>query len=252
MEYQLLEMLQQRSAGAVNHALRQPRGARRVHDVGRVIERETLEAERSWIGWLGGRCRWNAPRPLDRRPRAERVQNPHPAGRCPPVLVRRRRLVAFRWRALLRRRRPLRGDKSRPESAFPHPIEIGHLLPVRRDDDVLERRDPECDLPQARQQIDLFAVVQIAIGGKENLRLDLSESIHHALRAEIRRARRPDAAECSRRQHRDDCFRDVWKPAGHSVAGPDAGGVERKGESGNRLAQHAIGDRPLVSLFVPR
>jgi hypothetical protein len=53
---------------------------------------------------------------------------------------------------------------------------------------VLERWNPERDLSQSRQEVDLLAVIEIAIGCEKNLRLDLSEAIHHTLRAEIRRA----------------------------------------------------------------
>ena len=42
----LLEVLQQRAAGAVHHALGQAGGSRRVHDVQRVVERQPLEHQR--------------------------------------------------------------------------------------------------------------------------------------------------------------------------------------------------------------
>ena len=44
VQHELLEMLEQRAARAVHHALRQSRRARRVHDVQRMIERQPLEA----------------------------------------------------------------------------------------------------------------------------------------------------------------------------------------------------------------
>src|SRR4051812_36051552 len=80
---------------------------------------------------------------------------------------------------------PLSGDESRPQRSFAYPVEVGHLLSVWRDDHVLERRNPERDLSQSRHEIYLFAVVQISVGGEQDLRLDLTEAIHHALRSEI-------------------------------------------------------------------
>ena len=48
VQHQLLQMLKQRPAGAVHHALRQAGGARGVHDVERVIERRGGANVASW------------------------------------------------------------------------------------------------------------------------------------------------------------------------------------------------------------
>src|SRR5881398_2335037 len=180
-------MLEKRAAGAVHHALWETGRPRRIHDVRRVVERKTLEVQRFWFSRFGGGSGADPASVVCRSP-ARHIWERNSTRWSAPVSLGRGRLVAFRRGALAGGFRPLRVDKSRPQRSFAHALEIRHLLPVRRDDDVLKSRYSESDLPQSRQKVDLFAVVQISVGGEQHLRLDLPEAIHDTLCAEVGRA----------------------------------------------------------------
>ena len=111
-----------------------------------------------------------------------------------------------------------------------------------------ERRG-SCDARQfcqqfarVRETVDLLPLVKIAVGDDEQARLDLAETIQHALRAEIRRGGRPDRADAGGRQHTDRRFRPVMDIGGDAVAGLDAFGTEKGGEARHALFQFAEGD----------
>ena len=70
VQHQLLEVLEQRAARAVDHALRQARGAGGVHDVERVVEGETAD------GRTGGRAAGSAAASA-RPPVRPSAQSPH-------------------------------------------------------------------------------------------------------------------------------------------------------------------------------
>src|SRR5207237_8230417 len=85
VENELLEMLKQRATGAVHHALRQARRSRGVHDVSRMIEGKTLEAERSRVRLLPNRGRSDPLGAINRSLGAERVCYPNSSRRSPAV-----------------------------------------------------------------------------------------------------------------------------------------------------------------------
>ena len=137
----LLQVLQQRAAGAVHDALRHAGRARRVQDVERMIERQ--------------------PRVVD-RPAGDTARRTRPSA----TARERRELVGVAD--------PFLRDTARRRRARP----IGSL------------RD---DLRHLVEDRDRLAVVPVAVDGEEHARLDLAEAVEHALHAEVRRARRPDA-----------------------------------------------------------
>src|ERR1700693_3280168 len=135
----------------MHHAFRQPRGARRIHDVERVIERKTFQLEVLRLTVVGLRL----------LPRLLRGCFPeHPFRGCLSWSAGRSLLACLFF--------PLGSDETPPQRALPHAVQIGHLLSVWCDDYVLQRRDPEGDLSETWEQIDLFAVVEVSVGGEEN------------------------------------------------------------------------------------
>ena len=67
-----------------------------------------------------------------------------------------------------------------------------------------DARQPGRDLGELVGDVDDLAGVPVAVGGDEQLRLDLAEAVEHAVRAEIGRARRPDRADRGGGEHRGD------------------------------------------------
>ena len=69
---------------------------------------------------------------------------------------------------------------------------------------------------------ELLAAVAVAAHREQHLRGDLREPVDHAVRAEIRRAGRPDGAQAGRGQQADDRLGDVRQERGHPVPLADA------------------------------
>src|SRR5438876_8354606 len=160
VEDQLFQVLEQRATGAVHHALGQSRRARRVHDVQGVIELKSLEAHCFGIErFRRMRRRRHRHSSTNRRFQNVACDAAQTAGRRSTVSLHWGRSVALRRRALTANQSPLRSDEPGPQYSLSNPVEIRHLSPEGRYDDVLECRYAESDLPETRQQIDLFAVV---------------------------------------------------------------------------------------------
>ena len=88
------------------------------------------------------------------------------------------------------------------------------------------------------------------IGGEKHFRRDLAEAVDDALRAEIRRARRPQRTERSRREHRDDGSGMFGRNPAMRSPMPHAGLLQRVrkaadfvvqfGVSSSRLCPHSL------------
>ncbi len=89
--------------------------------------------------------------------------------------------------------------------------------------DALDGGQPGADFCQLPGDLDALAVIPVAIGGDQQLRLDLGEAVEHRARAEIGRGRRPGGPERDHRQHRRNAFGPVWQKPGHPVAFAHAG-----------------------------
>ena len=84
----------------------------------------------------------------------------------------------------------------------------------------------------------------------EHLRLDLAEAIEHALRAEVRRTRRPDGPNGRRREGRNHGLRDIRHVAAHPVARPDAFGTKRAAGAAHGVGQGPPAQRALGAAFI--
>src|SRR6266536_4006289 len=80
-------------------------------------------------------------------------------------------------------------------SGFPGITESGH------NQDCSDRSKPISDSSNLVSDGNEFAVIQIAIDADEDFRLNLSETVEHAVLAEIRRAGRKDRTEGGDRKH---------------------------------------------------
>ena len=86
------------------------------------------------------------------------------------------------------------------------------------DGDMFERgqaRDYFGELVMRGQHL---AGIAVTVAGDEHFRLDLSETIEHALHAEIRRAGGENRADAGRGEHRNNGFGTVWHEGGDTVA----------------------------------
>ena len=185
MERQLLQVLEQRAASPVHHALGQTRGAGRVHDVERVIERK----------------------PGERRLRE-------------PVTP---------------------GEKLGPENRARHFIQSRCAGKVWHHHDALDGGNSLAHGAHPLQQVDRLAGVPVAIHGYQHPRRDLPEPVHHALHAEIGRARGPDGAKRCGAQHGNDGLGKIGQVAGDAVALLDA--RRRECGRGARYLDPQLGER---------
>ncbi len=121
-----------------------------------------------------------------------------------------------RQRRVNRRRAAVRSDERFPPLGADHrPLDGGQLSQHVGD---------------LRALIERLAAVDVALGGDQDARLDLPESIEHPLDAEVRRARRPDRADRRRAEHRDDRLGNVREVRGHAIAGLDTRRPQRRRE----------------------
>src|SRR6185436_20296183 len=104
---------------------------------------------------------------------------------------------------------------------------------------------------ETRQHVYRLAVVEIAVRGKENARLDLAKAVEHALHAEIGRARRPDRADAGRGEHRDDGAGKIGHVRGDAVARLDAGRAQRLREPRHFVVQLGVGHAAFYAVLAP-
>ncbi len=90
----------------------------------------------------------------------------------------------------------------------------------------------------------LFAAVKVTVRGEQHFRLDLSETVEHALDAEIGGAAGPDGADRRRGEHRDHRLRHVRHEARDTVALDDAGRTQRLGDTRDLVVQVGVAERP--------
>ena len=185
----LLQVLQQRSAGAKHHALRHTGGARRVDDAEGMIELERLEMDFAGV---------------------ERV-----------------------------------------EEVVERGSGRGRGAKVVDDDALLHRRQLLQDLCGLFLRIELLAAVEIAVGAEQHFRLDLAETVEHALHAEIGRTARPDRAEACGCQHRRGRFGQVRQVAGHAVSLLHAGVGKRLRQPGHQVVKVAMAQAALDPVLAP-
>ena len=143
------------------------------------------------------------------------------------------------------------GQHVLPERGSGDPREIRLFVGRTHDRDALERADLAPDLAHALQRIEALARVPVAVRGEQDLGSDLAETIDHAARAEIRRARRPDGAQRGRREHRDHRLRKIGQVARDPVARSDAPGGERLRQPRDVRAQLGVRDLAAGSSLRP-
>ena len=114
------------------------------------------------------------------------------------------------------------------------------------------------DLGHPLAAVEVLAAVAVALGGEQDLRLDLLEAVHDGRRAELRRAARPDRADARAREERNHGLRHVRHVRRHAVAAlhpepPQPGGAARHlvgelvpAELGERLRLRRVHDRRLA------
>ena len=84
------------------------------------------------------------------------------------------------------------------------------------------RRQARADLGDLLAAVDVLAAVAVARDGEQHGGLDLPEPVHHAARAELRGAARPDRAQAGGGEERHQRLRDVRQVRHHPVAPADA------------------------------
>jgi len=135
---------------------------------------------------------------------------------------------------------PRRAHPLVPQHAPRDPLHRGPLREVRNDHHVLDRRDPAGDVGDAPEAVDLLAAVTAPVGTEQDARRDLAEAVHHARRAEVRRAGRPDGAEARGREHRDHRLGDVRQEPRHPISRPNARRPERGRDPSRRLVERTV------------
>ena len=88
-------------------------------------------------------------------------------------------------------------------------------------DELLERRQRRAQRRHLGAAVDRALAVAVAGDREHDLRLEHRETVDHAARAELGRARSPDRAEARRREEGDQRLRNVRQVADDAVAGPD-------------------------------
>ena len=104
-------------------------------------------------------------------------------------------------------------------------------------DHVLDGRQAGADLRDPLGERVRLAAVPVAVGGEQDLGLDLAEAVEHAAHAEVGRARGPDRAERGRREHRDDGLGAVRQDARDPIARAHADAAQPRGERADLRAQ---------------
>src|SRR5439155_17419415 len=91
----------------------------------------------------------------------------------------------------------------------------------------------------------------VRVGAEQDARLDLAKAVEYAVRAEIRRAGRPDRAEACRREHCDHGLGNVRQEAGDSIANADIHSAEPCGDARHLVMELRVCQAPLRAVFVP-
>ena len=115
---------------------------------------------------------------------------------------------------------------------------------------MADTRQSAEDRGKTRAGVEVASPVVVARGAEEDLRLDLSEAVDYAFGCEVRRARRPDSAECRRGQHGDDGLGYVGQVARNAVAGRHTRGAQCRGGSCDPLGQLGEGKAPAIAALV--
>ena len=134
---------------------------------------------------------------------------------------------------------------------FRNVADIGPRIELRHDDHLAQRRQLLGNLAYSFERIVPVAVIAIAIGAEEHLRLDLSEALEHAFDAEIRRAGRPDDALRERGERQHAGFGDIGNERCHPIARPQPERGERLRGARYIARQIGIADAPLKTGLVP-
>src|SRR5688500_19773440 len=99
--------------------------------------------------------------------------------------------------------------------------------------------------------IELLAAVEVAVGAQQHLRLDLAETVEHALHAEVGGAARPDRAEASGGEHRRGGFGQVGQVTGDAVALAYSGIGQRLRKARHERVQLPESESPSYPIFTP-
>src|SRR5207253_3819947 len=121
----------------------------------------------------------------------------------------------------------------------------------RHDHDLAHARQFLDDGAHALERIVLLAVVAVAIGAEERLRLDLAEALEHGFDAEVGRTRRPDDALRERRQRQHSGLGNVRNEGCHPVSRAQAKRLQRLRGARDIAREIRIAYAPLVAGLVP-
>ena len=102
---------------------------------------------------------------------------------------------------------------------------------------LLERGDAVGNRGRIRRNIKGFALVIVAVNGKEQLRVGLPKPIDGRPRTDIGRAGTPDRAHRRGRQHRDNRLRHIRQIGRHGIAGLDPVLAHSRSQAGNLVIQ---------------
>ena len=122
---------------------------------------------------------------------------------------------------------------------------------VRNHDHLLHSRQARGDFLHALDRVVRLAVVAVAVGAEQQLRLGLAEAVEHAVGAEIRRARRPDGPDGDRREREHAGLGHVRDKGRDAVAGFQACGAHRLRATRNLRVQLRIRHPAAKSGLVP-
>ena len=103
---------------------------------------------------------------------------------------------------------------------------LGRAAEIRDDDDRRRAGQPGRDLLKLVGVVDDLAGVIVAVGGDEQLRLDLAEAVERPARSEVGRGRGPHRADRGGGERRRDRLRQVGHQPCHPVALSDAEAAE--------------------------
>src|SRR4030043_1514627 len=105
--------------------------------------------------------------------------------------------------------------------------DIGSFFPVAGHYDFLNRGYPLCNLSSTGKRIKGLPFIEIAINGKQNLWLDLTEAINGCSGTDIRGTRSPDSTNTRAGKHRHSCLYHVGHIGSYPVSGLDSYSAKR-------------------------
>ena len=133
-----------------------------------------------------------------------------------------------------------------------HVGDIGARVELRHDHHLAQAGKLLGDGAHPLERVVPFAVVAIAVGAEQHLRLDLSEAIEHALDTEIGRAGRPDDALRQRRERQHPRLRDIRHEGRDAISGAQTKRLQCLRRARHVARQLRIAQAPPRAALVPK